>query len=1282
MRQPALSILLFTVSLFPLLAQKSIPASEHFLATSALSKSAGVSDSRDPETIAREYIATLAAELGLATKDLPSLFVVKNYRSSNNGVRHLLFHQQFDGYEVSGSAWAVNIDADGRVLNAGGRLYAAPEQATMPSSANAAKAVRAAVSAVNSKVGERFDPVVNGAPLRSTKGHRFAKGMLAEDPEGIQVWTPAEGKLKAGWRFEIVDTDGVGRFLITLADADRQVTTKTPLTLYQKAPAGMVFERGTPQPYNYGTRLTVPPPYVDRTMQSFAGNPTASPRGWVAQTETSGNNIIAGENLAGTRFLTTPKTAVATNGIFNFPLQLGPGAPNPIGFPDASTTNLFYWMNIAHDLHYQSGFDEAAGNYQTDNFGRGGLGGDPVYVYSHFGAQTASFGQFDNAYFSTRGPNDGSLSMVAMFMAGPNATDDVRNVFTEGTYDATVMIHEYTHGVSFRLVDGGYNTFQGASMGEAWSDFFGLEYTLPPNSPLDGFYPTGEYFFQSWGLGSVRTRPYSTDMSINSLTFADMGKVLYYPEVHSDGEIWFEALWEARANLIKQFGDQEGRRRIRQIVIDGMKLCVPNPTMVDARDAILLADRVDFNGASQSQLWTGFAKRGLGALAYSDGGNTVHVVSSFELPSNKGAIKFYDAPIVFGESTRVVVSDANYTATTMLVQFTTSGGDLENVILKRHGNVFVGSVPTGAAGNLAKQDGGLSLVPGDQISAYYVDYDTGAGGGELVSATIDTMPAYALFGVAPAPPTNLTFDNEKQLARSSRGIYLSQGSTLALPFQFPYFTKKYGSITVQPNGLITFDHTYGEISTPCTDPNQLLLVNGIAPLWMNIEVNGSAQKNEGIFYSGTEKSFTVRWAAESYSLFGDGVPINFAVTLYDDGRILTQYATPFTGLGDAYTVSGCGSAPTIGISNGHDIFRQFYVINNGDTAAFRYDPPFNFSSIPVLTMTTPTANQSVQDLLSISGRVTDSAASISRVDILIDGVQKSRATISGEIISATLNLPGLGILPGNHTLSLRVTNTRGAFSDFPANSTLPFTMTAGTTAAPTVAIESPKAGDTISGILTVTGYALDETLRISRMDLMVDGFVYAPISYGLVRAEICANLNSKSANCPRVGFGLALNTLNTVPPMPDGPHGLQVRVFDSTGRITVYPDTPVSITVNNGKAAPIVGAVTAPSPNDRVSGTITVSGWGYSEGRKITSATLVVDGSSIAAATYGVASSDVCAGLTNVAACPNIGFTATFDTRRLVNGRHRLGVLLRNDRGDAYLVPAITSTGMVISVEN
>src|SRR5262249_28466710 len=141
---------------------------------------------------------------------------------------------------------------------------------------------------------------------------------------------------------------------------------------------------------------------------------------------------------------------------------------------------------------------------------------------------------------------------------------------------------------------------------------------------------------------------------------------------------------------IQQFGEREGRRRIRQLVIDGLMLSPPSPSMVDARDAILLADRVDFEGTSQDQLWSAFAKRGLGALAHSDGGDTLHVVPSFEVPSSKGKLKFYEDTFVAGEPIRLILSDINLSEPTVRVQISTSAGDLEDMILARVGLIYIG----------------------------------------------------------------------------------------------------------------------------------------------------------------------------------------------------------------------------------------------------------------------------------------------------------------------------------------------------------------------------------------------------------------------------------------------------------------------------------------------------------------------------------------------------------------------------------------------------------------
>jgi hypothetical protein len=73
----------------------------------------------------------------------------------------------------------------------------------------------------------------------------------------------------------------------------------------------------------------------------------------------------------------------------------------------ASTINLFYVINWLHDYWYDSGFNEAAGNAQQNNFGRGGLGNDAIR------GEAQDFGGINNANMST--PSDGLQPRMQMF---------------------------------------------------------------------------------------------------------------------------------------------------------------------------------------------------------------------------------------------------------------------------------------------------------------------------------------------------------------------------------------------------------------------------------------------------------------------------------------------------------------------------------------------------------------------------------------------------------------------------------------------------------------------------------------------------------------------------------------------------------------------------------------------------------------------------------------------------------------------------------------------------
>ena len=90
---------------------------------------------------------------------------------------------------------------------------------------------------------------------------------------------------------------------------------------------------------------------------------------------------------------------------FDFPLDLNQA---PLGYLNASLTNLFYVNNMMHDIWYQYGFDEASGNFQENNYGRGGLASDFVFA----NGQDGSF--LNNASFGT--PPDGANPGMNMFL--------------------------------------------------------------------------------------------------------------------------------------------------------------------------------------------------------------------------------------------------------------------------------------------------------------------------------------------------------------------------------------------------------------------------------------------------------------------------------------------------------------------------------------------------------------------------------------------------------------------------------------------------------------------------------------------------------------------------------------------------------------------------------------------------------------------------------------------------------------------------------------------------
>jgi hypothetical protein len=303
-----------------------------------------------------------------------------------------------------------------------------------------------------------------------------------------------------------------------------------------------------------------------------------------------------------------------------------------------NAAQVMYYLNKYHD-HLAGapyGFNAAAGNFEAS-------GGDPVLGNTMDGANSGNGlpdkNHFNNANMGT--PPDGESPTMQMYLFRAQQGFPLPSV--NGGDDAEVVYHEYTHGLSNRLVlypDGtsGLTTQQANSMGEGWSDWYALDFLnnlgFKPDTATVGDVVMGAITF----AGLLRTQPVDCPVGAGApcvsqfpnqagpggYTYGDFGSISGFgPEVHSDGEIWLETLWQIRQTL--------GPVVAETLVTRAMELSPPGPSFLDMRNAIIQADTVNFAGANQAALWTIFAQRGMGYFAASTG-DSFGAIEDFATP--------------------------------------------------------------------------------------------------------------------------------------------------------------------------------------------------------------------------------------------------------------------------------------------------------------------------------------------------------------------------------------------------------------------------------------------------------------------------------------------------------------------------------------------------------------------------------------------------------------------------------------------------------------------------
>ena len=591
-------------------------------------------------TIALKYVRAHADTFGLSEEAIGGLHLRRDYVDIA-GIHHLSWIQQADGVPVYGNGLQANVAKDGRLVSVLGSPLASVRVPAQPLTLSGKDAIVRAKKDL-------------GEASTAPKSTDVAKKVLFDTPTGLRIAWQTITMSAARPALHVVDAQS-GRLLLRQSLTSDLAGKKKP-----KDQHALVYEN-YPGAKKGGSAHDVDltkKGYLPRGSKTLAGNNVGT------FTDVNDDNVQnAGEEVQ-----------VASNGSFRFHLMRKQPAGEPCKtnvcswLPDTpyswstnrrqTSTQNFYYINNWHDhlLKAPIGFTEAAGNFETVNTTGKGLDADAVIDQPIDGANTdvenpglPDGAHIDNANFAT--PPDGIAPTMQMYLwhqPGTAYPEEDPFIAVSGADTADVVYHEYTHGLSHRLVIDAsgvpaLDSQQGGSMGEAWSDWYALDYlvaqglekdTKKPGEILVGQYPLPGAGIRSEPLDCAVGSPASAcpgtpDAGPGGYTYGDFGKISGIgPEVHADGEIWAQTLWQLRSAL--------GVKLSESLVTRAMELSPTYPSFLDMRNAIVQADVVTQKSKHVSAIWKVFASRGMGFFAGTLGGDDTSPVESFALPPKAG----------------------------------------------------------------------------------------------------------------------------------------------------------------------------------------------------------------------------------------------------------------------------------------------------------------------------------------------------------------------------------------------------------------------------------------------------------------------------------------------------------------------------------------------------------------------------------------------------------------------------------------------------------------------
>lgn len=378
---------------------------------------------------ARAHVRRLAGLYRLSRRDVGSARV-SFVHDTGRGAVIVRLHQTVDGIEVFGEAMNIAMNRDLTLIGITGYLSPAHVLPGRPIRLSAREAASAGTRDVlgrqqfRSRLVKRAGSVAGFEVFRVPNGSVHAKQVLYRTVAGLRPAYQVEVSAAPSVRARSVDEG-----YIVGAD-DGTVLSRWSLSSAEKKPAPFTYRVWAdkkapyqPQDGPQGTAGTPHPtgvpdgyqaPYVGPSLVSLVSGPIESRDPWLPAnaTVTTGNNVDAYSDVSVPDGFTPAsgdmRATVTSPGTFDraYDPTLAPNANATQ--TQAAITQAFYTTNYLHDLFYDAGFNEASGNAQLDNYGRGGVGGDPLHV------EAQDFSGFNNANMFT--PSDGFSPRMQMYL--------------------------------------------------------------------------------------------------------------------------------------------------------------------------------------------------------------------------------------------------------------------------------------------------------------------------------------------------------------------------------------------------------------------------------------------------------------------------------------------------------------------------------------------------------------------------------------------------------------------------------------------------------------------------------------------------------------------------------------------------------------------------------------------------------------------------------------------------------------------------------------------------